>query len=104
MRFFLVLSWRHAWQTEGMEARAFSDEKEARSMASTLNAVLVAVSYEEGDLKPRVDAFDYEFRDDEGRPQPARWIDSAPRYIGRLQYEPAPSPVVRVGKDIEREK
>lgn len=106
MRFWLVLSWRYAWATTGMDVRVFDDGDEARRVALQYNAVLVEVFQREGDLEPHVDAHDWEFRDENNEPAPGSWVDVPAYFRGPhgLTWGPAVPPVVRVGRDISREE
>lgn len=103
MRFWLTFSWRHAWEEEGMDVRAFSSEDDARISMRQHNAVLIEVYQRDGDMRTYVDAHDYEFVSEEREPQPARWVDS-PYGWSPKGWVLLASPVVRVGRDISREE
>ena len=104
MRFWLLVSWRHAWEEVGMDVRIFDNEEDALRTMRQYNAVIIEVYQRDKDLQTYVDAHDYEFVDKEREPQPGRWADGMYGWSMVKGWVVPTSPVVRVGRDISREE
>lgn len=102
MRFWLTIAWRHTWAKEGMDVRVFVDQERVKSVAQSHNAVLVEVFQNEKDFQTYIDIHDYEFKNTQGEPQPAEWIDETVMNLAQYAWVTVRSPVIRVGKDISR--